>query len=1064
MKNNWQKSVCLLFLLLAGSFNLIAQNPQPPVPRIVNLSGGMLQFCRDSVFIMPQISIQNVEIDEASEGMKISVINYRKDEDMLGYIAHAKFSYRWDNYYGILFITGIGTSSEYEEAIRNVYYKNLAQVPDLRRRAFVASLLDADYLPATGHFYRFVRKLDVSWKEARDAADTMSYYGLKGYLTTITSSEENDFIWTKIDGVGWIGASDEEMEGEWKWVTGPEKGQIFWRGNSYGQSVNGMFSFWASGEPNNAGSEQYAHINQNPDKAPKSWNDLRNEGNGPASQYYRARGFIVEFGGMPGESQLMLTAYVEMEISKIAFSNERFFEICEGTSKKLNVDATNLYNFSWTPSQDISNPGISNPVVSPKTSTIYRAVGKLGTCTDTAFFDIKVNPAPVFKWKKENTICKGTSIVLNPGEYASYLWGNGENSKTRTVSAEGWNKVKLTNEFGCSKTDSTLVKWSKKPVIDFGKLDTLVCGQKSKKVSLAFKEGTAAVNVTSAQANATILNPVSLSPTIEVASFGNYRFFIDMVDEHQCAYSDSFSIGFHNQPDAKFQLDEAKCKGYNLKLNFNGIRVEDALFNWYSSDTLFHSEINRDSFEIPLGFGARNRSVGLLINEQGCTDSFRLPVTVTPNINFWPVENEGCTPFNVRFDYLSTEEVDSFYWDFGDSNFSVEAKPKHLYQNKGVADLNFDVRLKVISSEGCENTGILKDTITVHPIHSVDFDFSESTCYPALPNKVYYAGSATAKDSFIWDLNDFGQGEILVQPENSPGPLVFSRTLDPTVKIGLKVISEFGCESQTFYKPWKRKPLFKVEILDTAGCAPFTSQFKAITADTVDFTWDFGDGGVADGENTAHLFTVPDRKIDVEIIANSLLTQCSDTLVLKEKIFSYPLPVAAFTAEPNEVLISNPMIQFENKSNGSSLFEWNFGDDSFFSEEENPRHIFSGMGYFDVQLTAINDLGCTDSAMQRVAVAFDKVYPPNAFSPNSIIDENKEFRVYAPGIIEENYKLQLFNRWGELIFESHSQQTGWDGRMKNGNFAPAGAYTWVLDYLDFQNKKHRQSGAVTLLF
>jgi len=99
-----------------------------------------------------------------------------------------------------------------------------------------------------------------------------------------------------------------------------------------------------------------------------------------------------------------------------------------------------------------------------------------------------------------------------------------------------------------------------------------------------------------------------------------------------------------------------------------------------------------------------------------------------------------------------------------------------------------------------------------------------------------------------------------------------------------------------------------------------------------------------------------------------------------------------------------------------------------------------------------------------VGVDFDRFFPPNAFSPNAANEEDREFRIYGEGIIEEGYKLMVYNRWGQTIFESNSSSLGWNGKMSNGDNAPAGVYSWVLQYVDVKSKKHTQKGNVTLLY
>ncbi|MBU3702986.1 MAG: hypothetical protein FGM42_01295 [Ilumatobacteraceae bacterium] len=111
------------------------------------------------------------------------------------------------------------------------------------------------YNPANQHFYRFIPG-KISGTNAHAAASTHKEFGLTGYLASISSADENDFVGNKIEGASnvWIGATDLTKEGEWKWVGGPEGDKLFWSGNCKavdGKAVDGSYTQWATGEPNN---------------------------------------------------------------------------------------------------------------------------------------------------------------------------------------------------------------------------------------------------------------------------------------------------------------------------------------------------------------------------------------------------------------------------------------------------------------------------------------------------------------------------------------------------------------------------------------------------------------------------------------------------------------------------------------------------------------------------------------------------------------------------------------------------------------------------------------------
>ena len=200
------------------------------------------------------------------------------------------------------------------EAVKDIRYFSTNENTQ-GEKFFSFTLGDANFLPSTGHYYEYVEDIGTTWTLARAHAEERDYYGLPGYLATITSAEEAQLSGEQAEGAGWIGGSDAELEGTWKWVTGPEAGTIFWIGLANGSAPNGEFEFWNTNEPNDLGGEDYAHVTAPNVGITGSWNDLSNVGQ--PSGDYQPKGFIVEYGYGGPEDAPSFSAFTKVYTNAI---------------------------------------------------------------------------------------------------------------------------------------------------------------------------------------------------------------------------------------------------------------------------------------------------------------------------------------------------------------------------------------------------------------------------------------------------------------------------------------------------------------------------------------------------------------------------------------------------------------------------------------------------------------------------------------------------------------------------------------------------------------------------
>jgi gliding motility-associated-like protein len=170
-------------------------------------------------------------------------------------------------------------------------------------------------------------------------------------------------------------------------------------------------------------------------------------------------------------------------------------------------------------------------------------------------------------------------------------------------------------------------------------------------------------------------------------------------------------------------------------------------------------------------------------------------------------------------------------------------------------------------------------------------------------------------------------------------------------------------------------------------------------------------------------------------------------------------PVAAFSYT-GSVYVTNFPVQFLDESVGATSWFWDFDYPDLTSTDQYPVVVFEGDGFFNVMLAIVDDLGCVDTTYRTIPIDPElQFYAPNAFSPDGG-GPNEVFFGNGVGLLE--YHMRIFDRWGELIFETEELHGAWDGSV-GGAEAPTGVYVYWFRVQGISGEVQEHIGHVTLL-
>ncbi|MBI3133202.1 MAG: gliding motility-associated C-terminal domain-containing protein [Bacteroidetes bacterium] len=250
------------------------------------------------------------------------------------------------------------------------------------------------------------------------------------------------------------------------------------------------------------------------------------------------------------------------------------------------------------------------------------------------------------------------------------------------------------------------------------------------------------------------------------------------------------------------------------------------------------------------------------------------------------------------------------------------------------------------------------------------------------------------------------------------------------------------------------------------GCLPELMVFENPDYLSGSCFWDFGDGSTSiDCDSTSHLYTQTGC-FDVTLTLTSA-DGCVESMTYTDLVCINPLPVPGFYWNPDAPSVLDPTIQIMNTAENTEFYTYNFGGMGT-SFEEEPSFTFPETGEeatYEICQYVVSPDGCMDTLCQDILIQEEIIfYVPNVFTPDGD-PNNQTFKpVVTSGVDMYNYHLTIFNRWGEVVFESFNYDFGWSGTYGDQGLVEDGVYIWQIEFGEkYTDKRQTHRGHVTVL-
>ncbi len=695
--------------------------------------------------------------------------------------------------------------------------------------------------------------------------------------------------------------------------------------------------------------------------------------------------------------------------------------ICPGSSVSLQSFGGLSYN--WSPSASLSSNSVSNPIANPIFSTTYTViVTDFNGCFDDTTIVVTVLPGPIANAGLDDAICIGQNTQLNGSGGIGYSWFPALGLSATNISNPLANPIissiyvlTVSDATSCQDNDTVIITINPLPNAYAGN-DTSICiGQTAQFNATG---GTNYLWSPSLTLNANnIYNPIA-SPSITTT------YFVSVTDSNSCNAIDSLVLTINTNPLANAGLDTTVCFEDTVQLNATG----GVGYSW----SPIISIINPLSAS-PLVFPYLTTTYSVIVTDlNSCTTSDDVIVTwlPPPPVNAG-IDTEFCIYDTIQ---LNASGGISYLWQppTGLNNIQISnplASPV----------LSQTYTVLVTDALGCtKNDEIF---VLVNPLPPTNAGQDITMCSGT---SIYLNGSGGI--IYNWSPGFSLSDSTISNPIASPdSPLVYT----------LSVIDTNGCKNSDSIQVDILYPFNAIVKDDTCICLNDTAQLWATVLNTYQYNYKWTPLiGLSNSEISNPTSSPTLETTYTVIVYDGLCYADTDSVVIC--VYELPEVFAGY----DQTIIAGNSTELQASTINSGTFAW-APDSTLSCKTCLITYAFPIVTTsYIITITDLNSCKDNDTTIVDVVCTDASLFAPNAFTPNGD-GLNDKFELEGAGIASLNY-LRIFNRWGELLFETNSLLQGWDGFF-NQRIMPPDVYIYYLEAVCSNGQTIRKQGNITLI-